>query len=277
MHGRRTGPSGRRVAGRAVTGQKVASRGGTGRRVADHESAGREVAVSMHRMPWPFLARLALMPHDRRLPRRLLNLYLGLALFGMSVALMIRAGLGLDAWDVFHQGLAKRTGLPFGWIVNGVGVVVLMLWIPLRQRPGVGTLSNVIVVGLAVDATLALLPHPGHLWLRTAFLIAAIVGNGIATGLYIGAGLGPGPRDGLMTGLASKGVSIRLARTSIELSVLAIGWLLGGTVGVGTVLYAVSIGPLAQYLIPRLAVPSQRCEPAARPLSVAGNAAEGHR
>jgi uncharacterized membrane protein YczE len=196
-----------------------------------------------------------------RLPRRLFNLYSGLVLFGVSMALMLASDLGLDPWDVLHQGLAEHTGLPFGWIVIGIGALVLLSWIPLRQRPGVGTVSNVIVVGLAVDATLAVLPHPHHLALRAAFLIAGIVVNGIATGLYIGAGLGPGPRDGLMTGLAQRGHSIRFARTSIEVSVLALGWLLGGTVGVGTVLYAVSIGPLAGFFIPRLAVPAGSARP----------------
>jgi uncharacterized membrane protein YczE len=201
------------------------------------------------------IPRPALPIRGSRLGRRLLNLYVGLVLFGVSIALLIRAGLGLDSWDVLHQGIADQTGLPFGWIVIGVGAVVLTLWIPLRQRPGFGTVSNVIVVGVSVDAALAVLPHPRPLSLRAAVLIAGIVGNGIATGLYIGAGLGPGPRDGLMTGLARKGMSIRLARTMIELTVLGTGWLLGGTVGVGTVLYAVSIGPLAHYFIPRLTVP----------------------
>jgi uncharacterized membrane protein YczE len=191
-----------------------------------------------------------------RLPRRLAHLYPGLVLFGVSIALMLRADLGLDPWDVFHQGLAERTGLRFGWVVIGVSALVLMLWVPLRQRPGIGTVSNVIVVGLAVDGALALLPQPGHLALRAGYLVTGIVANGIATGLYIGARLGPGPRDGLMTGLAARGHSIRVVRTAIELSVLAAGWLLGGTVGVGTVLYAVSIGPLAHYLIPRLSVPA---------------------
>ncbi|MGH3320275.1 MAG: YczE/YyaS/YitT family protein [Streptosporangiaceae bacterium] len=189
-----------------------------------------------------------------RLPLRLLNLYLGLVLFGVSLALMVSARLGLGPWDVFHQGLAERLGVPLGWVVIGVGVLVLVLWVPLRQRPGFGTVSNVVVVGLAVDGALAVLPEPRHLALRAAFLVTGVVANGVATGLYIGAGLGPGPRDGLMTGLAARGHSVRVVRTSIELSVLAIGWLLGGTVGVGTVLYAVSIGPLVHYLLPRLTV-----------------------
>jgi uncharacterized membrane protein YczE len=189
------------------------------------------------------------------MPRQLINLYLGLVLFGISLGLMIAAKLGLAPWDVFHQGLAGQTGLRIGWIVIIVGAVVLLLWIPLRQRPGIGTISNVIVVGLAVNASLAVLPTPRPLAVRAVFLVAGIVTNGIATGLYIGAGLGPGPRDGLMTGLASRHYSIRVVRTLLELSVLGIGWALGGTVGVGTVLYAASIGWLAQYFIARLTMP----------------------
>ena len=186
--------------------------------------------------------------------RRLASLYGGLVLFGLSIALMLSARLGLDPWDVFHQGLARRTGLPIGLIVNCTGVIVLLAWIPLRQRPGIGTVSNVIVVGLVVDAALPLFPQPRGLAFRAALLVAGILANGVATGLYIGAGLGPGPRDGLMTGLADRGWPIRRVRTLIEAGVLAAGWLLGGTVGPGTLLYAVSIGPLAHVLIPRLAV-----------------------
>jgi uncharacterized membrane protein YczE len=189
-----------------------------------------------------------------KLVRRLVSLYLGLIMFGGSVALMLRSELGLDPWDVLHQGLSQRTGLHFGWVVIAVGAVVLLLWLPLKQRPGLGTVSNVVVVGLAADAALSMLPHPRALVLRFAFLAAGILANGFATGLYIGAGLGPGPRDGLMTGLAARGHSIRVVRTSIEVSVLAVGWLLGGSVGVGTVLYALSIGPLAHFFIPKLAI-----------------------
>jgi len=195
--------------------------------------------------------------------RRLVNLYAGLVLFGVSMALMVAGGLGLAPWDVFHQGIAERTGIPFGWVVNIVGAIVLLLWIPLRQRPGIGTVSNVIVVGLAADAALALLPEPRHLALRAGFLVAGVVLNGAATGLYIGARLGPGPRDGLMTGLAARGHSIRLMRTGIEVTVLAAGWLLGGTVGAGTVLYAVAIGPLAHIFIPLFTVPERDKEPVA--------------
>ncbi len=188
------------------------------------------------------------------LARRLVSLYVGLVLFGGSVALMLRSGLGLDPWDVLHQGLSHRTGLRFGWVVIAVGALVLLLWLPLKQRPGLGTVSNVVVVGLAADAALSIIGHPRSLVLQFVFLAAGILANGIATGLYIGAGLGPGPRDGLMTGLAARGHSIRMVRTAIEVSVLAVGWLLGGSVGVGTVLYAVSIGPLAHFFIPRLAI-----------------------
>ena len=181
--------------------------------------------------------------------RRLVDLYLGLVLFGLSMAFMVRAGLGLDPWDVLHQGLSRRTGLGLGWVSIAVGALVLLIWIPLRQRPGLGTVSNVIVVGLTAQAALALVPTPQPLAARAALLLAGIVLNGAATALYIGAGFGPGPRDGLMTGLAARGHSIRLVRTLIELAVLAAGWLLGGAVGVGTLAYALSIGPLAQFFL----------------------------
>ncbi|MDG4796593.1 hypothetical protein [Micromonospora sp. WMMD1082] len=184
--------------------------------------------------------------------RRLTQLFVGLFLYGFSMALMIRSGLGLNPWDVFHQGLSRLTGLSMGTVVIGVGALVLLAWIPLRQRPGIGTVANVVVIGLAVDATLALLPPGGPLPLRIALLTCGIVGNGAATALYLGARLGPGPRDGLMTGLVARrpGRSLRLVRTVIELGVLATGALLGGTVGVGTVAYALTIGPLAQLFLP---------------------------
>lgn len=195
--------------------------------------------------------------------RRLVNLHLGLVLFGLSIALMVRAELGLASWDVLHQGLSLRTGLPMGWVINLVGILVLLLWIPLRQRPGYGTLANVLLVGLAAQAVLGVLPHPDRTWSQWVLLAAGIAVNAVATGLYVGAGLGPGPRDGLMTGLAARGYSIRLVRTAIELTVLALGWALGGTVGAGTVLYALTIGPLVHYLLPRLTVPQG--EPHATP------------
>ncbi|MEU6125952.1 hypothetical protein [Streptomyces sp. NPDC047123] len=189
------------------------------------------------------------------MPARSLRLLSGLVLFGVSVALLVVADLGLPAWDALHQGVARATGLPFGWVVNLVGALVLLAWIPLRVRPGVGTLCNILVVGLAADATLALLPDPRALAVRIPLLLAGIGLNAVATGRYLGAGLGPGPRDGLMTGLARRGISIRVARTVIEVGVLAVGWLLGGTVGVGTLLFAAAIGPLTQPAIRRFAAP----------------------
>jgi uncharacterized membrane protein YczE len=186
--------------------------------------------------------------------RRLTQLYAGLILYGVSDSMLLLAALGLDPWDVFHQGLSRRFGLGVGTWAIIVGLCVLLLWIPLRQRPGFGTISNVIVVGLTIDLVMALSPVPHALWLRITLLIAGVVLNGVATGAYIGAGLGPGPRDGLMTGLAARGHSIRVVRTGIELSVLGTGWLLGGTVGIGTVVYALGIGPLAHFFIPILAI-----------------------
>ena len=184
------------------------------------------------------------------------QLCLGLILFGVSIALMINAHAGVDPWDVFHLGLAERTGLPIGWVVNLTAALVLVMWIPLRQRPGLGTVSNVIVVGVSLDTALVVLPVPHRLAARAGFLLVGIIANGVATGLYVGAGLGSGPRDGLMMGLAARGHSIRVVRTSIELTVLVVGWLLGGAVGVGTVVYAVSIGPLAGFFIGKLRVRS---------------------
>jgi uncharacterized membrane protein YczE len=204
-------------------------------------------------------------PLRHRLVRRLVQLYVGLVCYGVSMGLMIEARLGLDPWDVFHQGVARRTGLRFGWVVIAVGVAVLLLWIPLRQRPGIGTISNAIVIGLAVDAAVAVLPTPHPTLVRWAFLIAGIVLNGVATGMYIGARLGPGPRDGLMTGYVARhpGRSIRLIRTVIEVTVLTVGWLLGGTIGWATLLYAISIGPLAHVSIPLFSVRGPAVTPTA--------------
>lgn len=185
-----------------------------------------------------------------RLTLRLAQLYAGLVLYGASSALQVRAGLGLDPWDVFHQGLAERLGLSLGAVVILVGALVLLAWIPLRQRPGFGTVSNVLVLGLALDATMALTRDVHGLPAQLALLALAILLNGVATGLYIGAGLGAGPRDGMALGLARRsGRSIRLVRTSIEVTVLSTGWLLGGAVGIGTVAYALLIGPLSQLFL----------------------------
>lgn len=194
----------------------------------------------------------------RALGRRIPQLFVGLVLYGASMALMLRSGLGLDPWDVLHQGLQRTVGLSVGAWVTICGALVLLLWIPLRQRPGVGTVANVLVIGAAMDLTLVVLGGPGSgaLPLRIALAASAIALNGLATGLYIGARLGPGPRDGLMTGLHRRtGRSLRLIRTGIEVTVLTVGLLLGGTVGVGTVAYALAIGPLVQLFLPWCTVP----------------------
>ncbi len=177
-------------------------------------------------------------------------LLLGLTGYGLSMAMMVRAGLGLDPWDVFHQGLTRHTPMTIGLASAVVGVVVLLAWIPLRNKPGVGTVANVIVIAVTVDAGLAILTAPESLAARIALMLGAVLLNGVSTVLYIGAGLGPGPRDGLMTGLVARtGLSVRLVRTSIEATVLAVGWLLGGTVGIGTLVYAFGIGPLVQLIL----------------------------
>lgn len=199
------------------------------------------------------------------MPRRLTQLFLGLVLYGVSLAMMVRADLGLDPWDVFHQGVAERTGASFGTVVIGVGAAVLLLWWPLRQRPGIGTVSNVVVLGVVVDLVLAVLDTPESLAGRVGLLLAGIGLNAVATATYIGAGLGPGPRDGLMTGVVRRtGGSVRVIRTGIEVLVLIVGWLLGGTVGAGTVLYAATIGPLVHQLLPALTVRSRAPSAAAR-------------
>jgi uncharacterized membrane protein YczE len=184
---------------------------------------------------------------------RLAQLYGGLILYGISSSLLVLAGLGLDPWDVFHQGLSRTFGLAIGTWAILVGLVVLLLWIPLHQRPGIGTVSNVVLVGLTMNVVLGHFHAPHALSVRIAFLLCGVLLNGIATGAYIGAGFGPGPRDGLMTGLAARGHSIRVVRTSIEVAVLVTGWALGGTVGVGTVVYALAIGPLAHFFVPLFA------------------------
>jgi len=196
--------------------------------------------------------------------RRFIQLQIGLLLYGASLALMVRADLGLNPWSVLHQGLSERTGISLGMIVNLVGLLVLLVWIPLRQKPGVGTICNVLLIGTAADVALWALPPIEGLALRIAFLTAAIVLNGAATAAYIGAGLGPGPRDGLTTGLVRiTGWRIGWARTAIEVAVLAMGWLLGGVAGVGTVLYALANGPLVQWFMARFEIaPKTEAAPA---------------
>jgi uncharacterized membrane protein YczE len=183
--------------------------------------------------------------------RRSVMLLIGLSLFGISLGLVVRAGLGLAPWDVFHQGVSERIGVSLGTVIVATSFVVLLLWIPLRERPGVGTIGNAILVGVWVDITMAVIPEiDGALLGRIGLLLLGVSINGLATGLYIGAGMGSGPRDGLMTGIASRGHSIRVVRTSIEAIVLITGFALGGTVGIGTLLYAFAIGPIAHKTIP---------------------------
>jgi uncharacterized membrane protein YczE len=185
---------------------------------------------------------------------RLLQLYAGLALYGASAGLIILSELGNDPWDVLHQGLSRQTGIGTGLWVCIAGALVMLLWIPLRQRPGLGTLSNVVVVGLVLELTLNVFEPAQDPAARWTLLLSGVLLNGVATGLYIGARFGPGPRDGLMTGLAARGMSLRAVRTGIELTVLVAGIALGGTAGIGTVLYALAIGPLAHVFVPAFTI-----------------------
>ncbi len=199
------------------------------------------------------LARLGPLAQLRagRLPRRLTQLGLGFALYGLTLAMMIRATLGNASWDVLHQGMAVHLPISIGQAVIVMSLLVLLLWIPLREMPGLGTIANSFVVGLVADAALSVLVAPEALWARGSLMVAGVVLNAVATALYIGSQLGPGPRDGLMTGLHRRtGLSIRLVRTVLELVVVALGWLLGGVVGLGTLLYAFAVGPLVQLMLP---------------------------
>lgn len=197
---------------------------------------------------------MLLVPARRELRARLPRLVAGLLACGVGLALMVLARFGLGPWEVLHQGLSRRTGIPIGAVGIAVGFLVLLAWVPLRQRPGVGTLTNVVLIGLTIDAVLAVTPAPESVPVRAGCLAAGITLMGIGSGLYIGAGLGAGPRDGLMTGLAARGHSLRLVRTVLELSALVGGWALGGTVGIGTVVFACSIGPLVQLCLGRLSL-----------------------
>ena len=194
-----------------------------------------------------------------RLTRRLTQLYAGLVLYGVSMALFLRSELGNMPWDVLHQGIARYVPLSFGTITIATGVLVLLGWIPLRQMPGLGTVSNVLVIGVVVDVALRVLATPSHLAVRIAFLLAGVVLNAVATACYIGARFGPGPRDGLMTGIVARtGWKTRWVRTSIEVAVVALGFALGGTLGIGTLVYALAVGPLVHPLLPLLEVPEEK-------------------
>jgi uncharacterized membrane protein YczE len=178
----------------------------------------------------------------------------GLVLFGGGVGLQKQAALGLPPWDVFHEGFSETIGWPFGRALILTSFIVLLLWIPLRQRPGLGTLFNAVEIGLVADVVIALVPHPDAMGLRIAMMATGIALVGVGSGFYIGSGLGPGPRDGLMTGLAARGWRVSRARTSVEVAVLLIGWLLGGSVGAGTLVFAIVIGPIVQRTIPALSI-----------------------
>lgn len=187
----------------------------------------------------------------------------GLALFGLGIALIIDADLGAAPWDVFHTGVSELTGVPVGTVIILTGIALLLLWIPLREQPGLGTILNAVEIGLVVDLVLPVLPGPDRLVARLAMMLAGVVIVAVGSGFYIGAGLGPGPRDGLMTGLARRGLSIRVARTGIEVGVLVVGVLLGGSIGLGTAVFAVGIGPLVHALLPHLTVSTSELRPAA--------------
>lgn len=187
--------------------------------------------------------------------RRLIQLGIGLVLYALSMALIIRSGLGMLPWDVLHFGLSQHLPLSLGTVVVLTSLAVLLTWIPLRQMPGIGTIANAVLIGFLLDPVLRYLPVPEALWLRILYLLAGVLFNAVATASYIGSHFGPGPRDGLMTGLSrAAGRSLRLVRTGIEVAVVAVGWLLGGVVGFGTLLYALAIGPLTQFFLPRLSV-----------------------
>jgi uncharacterized membrane protein YczE len=188
-------------------------------------------------------------PPDRHI-QRLARCVIGLALFGLGISLLLQSNLGAAPWDVFHTGVSELTGIPVGTVIIITGVALLVLWIPLREQPGIGTILNAIEIGVVVDLTLELMPEPELLAARIPMMLGGVVVIALGSGLYIGSGLGPGPRDGLMTGLARHGLSIRSARTGIELFVLFVGITLGGSIGVGTAVFALAIGPLVHLFLP---------------------------
>jgi uncharacterized membrane protein YczE len=211
-----------------------------------------ELGLALRRSALCSAVRGSLVPFpEDRLPQRLGQLYAGLVIYGVSTSLLVLGRHGLVPWDVLHQGLSRHTGIAIGTWSILVSVAVLAFWVPLHEKPGIGTISNAIVIGGTMDIVLGLAPEVHNSVARWSCCLGGVLMNGVATGMYIGAGLGPGPRDGLMTGLArTTGRSLRLVRAGLEATVLALGWLLGGSVGVGTVAYLVAIGPLAHIFVP---------------------------
>jgi uncharacterized membrane protein YczE len=190
--------------------------------------------------------------------RRVAQLLIGLFLYGIAISMMVRAAVGVAPWDVLTQGLSKQTGIPFGWMTNIIGLFVLLLWIPIRQKPGIGTVLNVLLIGPSAQLGLIVLPEVTVLWQQVLLFGGGLLVLAIATGLYIGARFGPGPRDGLMTGIHKRwGFPIWAVRTAIEVTVLAVGWLLGGNVGLGTIAFALLIGPMVNKTLPWLRVPEK--------------------
>lgn len=196
--------------------------------------------------------------------RRIVQLLVGLFLYGIAIAMMVQAGVGVSPWDVLSQGVSRQTGIPFGFVTNLIGLVVLLLWIPIRQKPGIGTVLNVILIGPSAQLGLWLIPAQHVLWIQILLFTGGLALLAIATGLYIGARFGPGPRDGLMTGIHRRwGWRLWIVRTSIEVVVLGIGWLLGGNVGFGTVAFALFIGPMVNFTMPLLWIPPRAVHPSA--------------
>ena len=199
---------------------------------------------------------MALVNAKLLMTRRIVQLLVGLFFYGFAIAMMVRAAVGVAPWDVLSQGISKQTGIPFGWVTNIVGALVLLLWIPIRQKPGIGTVLNVLLIGTSAQVGLMLLPELDQLWQQVTVFAGGLALLAVATGLYIGARFGPGPRDGLMTGVHKRfGWPIWAVRTAIEVTVLAIGWLLGGNVGIGTIAFALLIGPMVNVTLPLLRVP----------------------
>ena len=198
----------------------------------------------------------------KNLPRRFIQLIVGLVLFGIGIAMMLQSGIGLPPWDVLHQGLTEQFGLTVGiWSII-ISVVLLLLWLPLREKYGIGTVLNAIIIGFVIDVGVLFIPAPESIWWDVTLMLGGIFLIGLASGMYIGANLGPGPRDGLMTAIARRGVSIRATRWGLEIVALVTGVLLGGTFGVGTIAFALFIGPIVQFFLPRWSIDTGRPEDA---------------